>query len=216
MEPTDELKPAPISRGAIAALSRFARRPPPTERCELCAAPLAENHQHLLEPATHQIACACDACAILFSTVQNGKYRRVPRRIEHLQNFQMSDERWAGLGVPIALAFFVHDSSAEQMLTIYPSPAGGTHAALPAEAWDELSVDNPVLKHLESDVEALLVNRMGGSRDYFRVPIDECYKLIGIIRTQWRGLSGGVDLWKQVAEFFEQLKKRSVKAKEYA
>ncbi len=33
---------------------------------------------------------------------------------------------------------------------------------------------------MQPDVEALLVNRVGAARDISRVPIDECYKLVGI------------------------------------
>ncbi len=45
-----------------------------------------------------------------------------------------------------------------------------------------------MLAELEPDVEALLVNRMNGERAYYRTPIDECFKLVGLIRAHWRGL----------------------------
>src|SRR5436305_2026101 len=35
----------------------------------------------------------------------------------------------------------------------------------------------------EPDVEALLVNRAGSARDHFRVGIDQCYRLAGLLRT---------------------------------
>jgi hypothetical protein len=63
----------------------------------------------------------------------------------------------------------------------------------------------PVLGTLEPDVEALLVNRVGGQA-CFRVPIDECYRLVGLIRAHWRGLSGGLEVWGQVERFFAGLK----------
>jgi hypothetical protein len=62
---------------------------------------------------------------------------------------------------------------------------------------------------MERDVEALLVNRVRGAREHFLVPIDECYRLIGLIRTHWRGLSGGREVWEELARFFEQLRERS-------
>ena len=61
-----------------------------------------------------------------------------------------------------------------------------------------------MLRDLEPDVEALLVNRVGGARDYFRVGIDECYKLVGVIRTKWRGLSGGQDVWDEIGRLFAE------------
>ena len=55
---------------------------------------------------------------------------------------------------------------------------------------------------LEPDVEALLVNRIGEARECYRVGIDECYKLVGLIRTHWRGLSGGQAVWDEIGRFF--------------
>ena len=76
------------------------------------------------------------------------------------------------------------------------------------------------MQTLEPDVEALLVNRIGrnpghgtsnseSAAGYFLVPIDECYKLVGLIRAHWRGLSGGQDVWKQIEQFFVDLKQKS-------
>ena len=62
---------------------------------------------------------------------------------------------------------------------------------------------------MQPDVEALLVNRVGESSDYFIVPIDECYRLVGLIRTKWKGLGGGTEVWEAINGFFAELKKRS-------
>jgi hypothetical protein len=62
---------------------------------------------------------------------------------------------------------------------------------------------------METDVEALLVNRVGDGREYYIVPIDECYKLVGLIRTHWRGLSGGTEVWREISKFYANLKERS-------
>jgi len=67
---------------------------------------------------------------------------------------------------------------------------------------------------LEPDVEALLVNRVNGARDFYRVSIDECYKLVGLIRLNWRGLSGGTEVWAEIARFFVRLQERSQPATE--
>ena len=68
---------------------------------------------------------------------------------------------------------------------------------------------NPVLSELEPDVEALLVNRVGAARgsapaEYYMVPIDDCYKLVGLIRIHWRGLSGGTEVWQEIGELFRR------------
>lgn len=203
--------------GAVAALRRFARpRRMAGERCELCAAPLAGEHQHLLDPAGRQVLCACDACAILFSSGEGTKYRRIPRRVEAWQGLRLSDGQWDALGIPIGLAFFYYSSVAGHMVSAYPSPAGATEAALPGEPWQMLANENPVLGTLAPDVDALLVNRVAAARDYYRVPIDECYKLVGIVRTRWRGLSGGPAVWQGISEFFGELKGRAKGGTTYA
>ncbi|HET6246165.1 MAG TPA: DUF5947 family protein [Tepidisphaeraceae bacterium] len=203
-------EPGRISPGALAALRRFARPRPPRERCDLCAADLAVSHQHLFSPADRKLACACDACAILFSGGQSSHYRLVPRRGEYWPNFHLADADWQAMNIPINLAFFTVPSLGEQVQAFYPSPAGATESLVPAEAWEAIKNENPRLNQLLPDVEALLVNRVGSARDYYRAPIDECYKLVGLIRGNWRGLSGGADVWKAIAEFFRELKEKSV------
>ena len=94
-------------------------------------------------------------------------------------------------------------------MAFYPSPMGPTESLLKLSAWEELEESNPVLKEMERDVEAVLVNRVRGAREHFLVPMDECYSLVGLIRTRWRGLSGGREVWEEIARFFEELRERS-------
>jgi len=48
------------------------------------------------------------------------------------------------------------------------------------------------------------------------LPIDECYKLVGLIRAHWRGLSGGTEVWQEIGRFFEALKQRATILREEA
>jgi hypothetical protein len=196
----------PQRRSPLTSLRSFVRERKPVERCELCGTVIAEEHSHLWETSARQIVCACDACAILFSGRQNARYLRVPRSIEVLENFRLPDELWEELNLPIHLAFFVPGNPVR---AFYPSPAGATESFPRAEAWQTLIAENPVLSDLEPDVEALLVNRLGHARESYRVPIDECYKLVGLIRTRWRGLSGGTEVWEEIGRFFLGLKERA-------
>jgi len=198
--------------GSFAALRRFARARPVIERCDFCGAELGELHQHLIEPERRRLVCVCGACAILFGSQGETAYRRVPRRIRYLPDFRMTDAQWDGLLIPIQLAFFFHSSAAGRVIALYPSPAGPTESSLDLAMWDEVAQDNPALKRMSPDVEGLLVNRSaraGGAPDYFIAPIDECFKLAGLIRANWRGLSGGEEVWKEIGRFFADLKTRS-------
>jgi hypothetical protein len=190
-------------------LRRFAKPRRPEEQCEMCANPLGREHEHLVEPSSRRLLCCCGACAILFEGGAESRFRRVPRRIERLLDFQLSDSQWESLHLPIQLAFFYKIRTSAQVLAFYPSPAGATESLLPLEAWQELEAQNPVLLELEHDVEALLVNRLGPSREHYRVPIDRCFALVGLLRTHWRGLSGGALAWQSIREFFDELRQRA-------
>lgn len=179
------------------------------ERCELCSTELPTEHEHLVDISTRQLTCACQACAILFSGKANAKYRRVPRRIRYLADFQLSDAQWDSLLIPISMAFFFRSSAAGKVIALYPSPAGATESLLDFDSWDEIWRDNPVLDEMEPDTEALLVNRVRGAAEYYLLPIDECYKLVGIIRTHWHGLSGGSEMWEAIGKFFAELKEKA-------
>jgi Family of unknown function (DUF5947) len=204
-----EISNGALDRGGIpTVLRQFARRRRAEERCELCSAELAPLHSHLLEPARRQILCACEACSLLFCGRTDANYVRIPRRICVLSNFQMSDMEWEALMIPINLAFFYRDSATERMVAMYPSPAGATESLLSLESWEEIRVQNRALQTMESDVEALLVNRVSSEPEYFLVPIDECFRLVGIIRMHWKGLSGGTEVWKHIQQFFTSLRER--------
>jgi hypothetical protein len=121
----------------------------------------------------------------------------------------LPDTAWEGLHLPIDLAFFLYSTPAGRVIALYPSPAGATESLVALEAWQTLTEDNPELRDFEPDVEALLVNRTKGARACYRVGIDECYKLVGLIRAHWRGLSGGSQVWDVIGRFFADLKERT-------
>jgi hypothetical protein len=213
------------SFSGFSALRRFAReetgkkaeeKSVSEERCDLCGAPIPPDpdHRHLMEVATREISCVCRPCSILFdsSAASEGRYRIVPDRILNLEDFEMSDALWDSLRVPVDMAFFFYNTPAGKVVAYYPSPMGPTESLLELEAWEDLEIHNPVLKDMERDVEALLVNRARGASEHFLVPMDECYKLVGVIRTRWRGFSGGREVWDDITRFFEDLKRRSRRA----
>jgi hypothetical protein len=196
-------------------LQRFARRAAEAsvaaaDKCDLCSEPVRSQHRHLLERATRQMACVCQACGMLFDqpAASNGKYRLIPDRSLYLADFCMSDAEWDSLRVPVGMCFIVITEDARP-LAFYPSPMGATEAVVDPATWTSLSARYPLLGEIQPDVEALLVNRARGARDHFIVPIDTCFSLVGLIRTRWRGLSGGSDAWTEIDHFFETLRSRA-------
>jgi Family of unknown function (DUF5947) len=203
---------------AFGALRQFTRSQPvssePPERCELCSAGLAHEHPHLVELATRTIICACDPCALLFDNPSVGKYKRVSRRVLRLADFEVTDAQWDGLLIPINMAFFFRSGLENRMIALYPSPAGAVESLLPMEAWRDIEKSHATLMQLKPDIEALLVNRVGHAHglakaEYYIAPIDDCYRLVGIIRMHWKGLSGGTEVWTAIARFFSELRSKA-------
>ncbi len=193
----------------IAALRRLTKASPALEHCDLCAAVLHEEHQHLVNPEKRAILCACDACAILFDQAGATRYRRVPRDIRLPAGLEIGDALWSSFAIPIGLVFFFRSSVSKSILAVYPSPGGPAEVEVEEEVWQELARLHSSVATLTQDVEALLVNRTRGVRDCYIVPIDECYKLAGTIRRHWSGFTGGDRLWDEVSVFFAALKQRA-------
>ncbi|MFN2520148.1 MAG: DUF5947 family protein [Candidatus Limnocylindria bacterium] len=202
-------------RGRPGVLAGIRRLVPPRdegEKCDLCADPIADRHRHLYEPAARQIACSCAGCAVLFPAHAAGRYRLVPDRVVLLPEFELADELWNELLIPVNMAFFQKSSVAGRAVAFYPGAAGAIESQLPLEAWERIVATDPALAGLDTDVEALLANRTGPIHEYYIVPIDECYRLAGLIRARWRGFSGGTEVWKEITAFFDGLRARAAKA----
>lgn len=198
----------PRRANPVATLRRFAGRRSKIEQCEFCSLPLTPEHRHLLEVASRKIVCACDACALRFENVI-GRWKLVPRDVRLLPEFQMTEAQWDALALPINLVFFFYSTPESKAVAMYPSPAGTMQSLLPVDNWEALVADNPSMAKIQSDVEALLINRLGSSREHYLAPIDVCLELSGLIRLHWRGLSGGENVWRKIDGFFSQLRQQS-------
>jgi hypothetical protein len=190
---------------AFKTLRRLAKRQPQVEQCEFCSSSLHPTHRHLLEIQTRRVVCVCEPCALRFENVI-GRWKLIPRDAIALPEFNSTDAEWEGFALPINLAFFFQSTPADKVVAMYPSPAGATESLLSLGAWGAVVAANPVLERMQSDVEALLVNRLGNAREYYIAPIDRCFELVGIIRLHWRGFSGGPNVWEEINGFFDKLK----------
>jgi len=183
------------------------------EQCDLCGEPIRAEHRHLLDLASRQTLCVCQACSILFNSAAAGAGARrlIPNRTHFLTDFDLSDSDWDELAIPVRMAFFFHNSTSGCVTALYPSPMGPTESLLSLDAWAAIESRNPILKNMESDVEALLINRIRTARDAYLTPIDECFRLVGIIRIHWKGLGGGTRVWQEIEQFFATLKARTLR-----
>ena len=156
------------------------------EHCELCGTPIPADHRHVLELATRDVKCACRPCGLLFE--RSDRLRLIPTDV-FAADVDVPLER---LALPVDIAFFFRTGG--ELKAYYPSPMGPTESLL--------TVD--VAVELEEDVEALLVYR---ERQWI-VGIDVCYALVGLIRTHWRGFTGGADVWRELDGFWDGLDRR--------
>jgi hypothetical protein len=181
---------------------------PAAERCDLCNTTLPDDHRHMLHLVDRRIVCSCEACWALHSG--DAEYRPTGMRTLWLDGFQCDAETWASFRIPIGLAFFMRSTVTGSVVAFYPSPAGATESELPLEAWETLMAANPVLEQLDSDAEALVVNRLSDPPQYSILPIDQCYGLVGLIKSRWEGISGGSAIETAVPEFFAAVRERTV------
>jgi len=158
----------------------------PVEACELCAQVITAEHEHLLEPEARRVFCACGACARLergeVEDHRRARFLRVERRALRLPELDLDDAAWAELGIPAGLAFFTMRSRTGEVVATFPGRAGLIEAFVPLKAYSDLERRFPVLRGIAPDVEALLVRRTLRHQDYFRVSIDHCYELVGLLR----------------------------------
>jgi hypothetical protein len=199
---------------ALGVLERFTRpRARARDGCELCAAPLADDHRHVVDVEQRLVLCACAACTLLFvsSAAARGRFRAVPDRVLSDAAFELTETHWASLDIPVRLAFLFQSSAAGRWVAAYPSPAGATESALPLDAWERIASRAPLVRAVAPDVEALLVygRRGASSFECFLAPIDVCYDLVGRVRRNWRGLDGGQGVWTAIEDSLTRLRRRS-------
>jgi hypothetical protein len=189
------------------ALLRLARRPPSGRegpRCELCGVALPEPHRHLFDEERDEPLCTCRACSLLFEREAAGQspggrhFRLIPGTRLRLTDVP------ADLGVPVGLVYVVRGLDGV-VVAHYPSPIGATRHEIEPETWAEVERRRPELAAMAPAVQALLVHTARGADEHWLVPIDDCYRLVALIRREWRGLSGGSTVWPAVEAFFAGL-----------
>ncbi len=177
------------------------------EKCFFCGKVLPADHRHLVDLSAMKFMCTCQMCMITMA--ESGTYKPLPQRSLRLQGFNMSDQLWSDFLIPVNMAFFVVSAKRGGTVAYYPAPTGATESKLKMEAWNNLSELNPILNSLVPDLEALLINRLDDVGEYYIVPIDSCYKLIGMIRIAWKGIFGGKEVNDTIRQFFNELKESS-------
>lgn len=201
------LEPAPPARSAVPVGAE------PAEVCDICGAAVGGGHDHLVDTGSRALLCACRACALLFDRpgAAAGRYRLVPSRYVGAAPFSLTGVEWETLQVPVGLAFLFINSELHRWVAFYPSPAGATESVLPLGAWEDVLERNPSAASVAPDVEAVLVRRRGDRFECYIVPIDACYRLVGLVRSRWRGFDGGSEVHALIDGFFDDVAARAAR-----
>lgn len=230
---TSEIDPSPGSRsGAPQALKRFVRsrtragnnsgevlqrigsRPrqeAPGEKCEMCGEAIGEDHSHVVNLDNRSLMCSCRGCYLLFTHegASRGKFRAVPNRYIYDPRFELHQDQWEALQIPVGLAFLFFNSAMKKFVAFYPSPAGATESLLDLQAWADVMEANPGFADVTPDVEALLLHNSNAGFECFLTPIDSCYELVGRVKLNWKGFDGGSEVWDDIDAFLTSLRERS-------
>ncbi|UTI64037.1 DUF5947 family protein [Paraconexibacter antarcticus] len=208
-----QLEPVPLLRGGgevKVAIEQTGDAGHGTGGCELCSSGVGDDHRHLLHLTDRRIVCVCETCWSVHSG--DAEYRPSGARRLWLEDFHLGEEEWRALEIPIGLAFLMRSGVSGEIVALYPSAVGATECQLDLAAWDRLCEANPVLARLEPDAEALIVNRLASPPQHAIIPIDECYRLVGLIKSRWEGISGGRAIEGAVADFFATLERQAIAA----
>ena len=109
-----------------------------------------------------------------------------------LEGFELRRRAMGQFQIPIGLAFFMRSERHRRGGGFLSKPGRGDGVrARASSAWEELIARNPAVADLEPDAEALMVNRLSDPPEYVIAPIDQCYALVGLIKSRWEGISGG-------------------------
>ena len=119
--------------------------------------------------------------------------------------------RWEELRIPVDMAFFFHSSAGRARGGVLPEPDGRDRVAARARrvgrSWrrpTRCSASwSPTSRRCSSTARA-------ARAQHWLVPIDECYALVGLIRTRWRGLHRRhARCGRRSAAFFDGLDQRA-------
>jgi len=169
------------------------------ERCDLCAEPIAADHEHLYEARARAVRCACEACAVIVPSSETSPYRRVPRRFERLGDAAQWVE---ALGVPVGIAALIRREAGA--VVAYPGPVGLVESEVDAAVLAAI----PEAAGLAVEVEALVWSTLPGG-GVWRCGIDVVFRMVSELRAAWVGMAGGPEVPAAVARMFAELANRS-------
>ena len=183
--------------------------PPPYERCEMCGAPVADAHQHVVNVGNRSLLCACRPCYLLFT--HDDADARLPGGARPLP--VLPGPRCAGVGG--ARAAGRHRLPVPQLR---PGPGGrvlprsGRRDRVRAAARRVGRASSPRPRGWRPSSPTSRRSwcappASGSRRSWCRSTSATSWS--GHLRTLWRGFDGGQDVRRRLDEFFDTVRSRS-------
>ena len=173
------------------------RQPPPEPRAgevRVCAPrPWPPRTSTWSKLQSRRLVCAARPARCSSAASKSGLSPRAAATSSSCPTSASPTPQWESLLIPISLAFFFHSTPAERVRGRISQSGRGHRIALgiwkPGRRW---STRTPCWPRCNPTSRPCWSIAWAAQRSYYRVPIDECYKLVGLIRVHWRGLSGGM------------------------
>ena len=179
----------------------------------MCAEPIGEQHQHVVDLASRGLMCTCRPCYLLFTAEE--RRAALPRRarpVPVLRRLRAGRRPVGRAGDPGRAGVLLPQLGARPHRRVLSRARRGHRVRAAARGvGPDRRRANPVLRTLAPDVEALIVrmpDRSASARARFLVPIDRCYELVGALRLAWRGFDGGQEARALLDAFFADLAAR--------
>jgi hypothetical protein len=136
----------------------------------------------LFDANARALACACSACAILFSGGAQTRYTRLRAAAERLAEVELGRADLEALGVPVTLVCFCPSVLHGRVFAMYPNAAGAIETEVAMQDWLALVASQPALAAVKADRDALLVDARGACAQCFCLSMDVCQRLLGLLR----------------------------------
>lgn len=166
----------------ISAIRRFLSGGARAERCDFCNAAIGGFHPHLFEPRDRRLSCACPACATLFPSSADTKYRRVASRAERLEGVDLTEDDWQSLGIPVGLSYVTRSLVHDAVFAVHPNRGGATETRVSVAAWGGLVSKHPKLGRVAPELEGVLLSSIGRASFAAVLSVDLFHAFVGQLR----------------------------------
>ena len=110
-------------------------------KTKMCAEPIRDQHQHVVNLESRALLCTCRGCYLLFSgDAARQSYRAVPERYLSFPGFRLGPAQWSAPGIPVGLAFFFRSSAPGRPPAAPPPPPPATARGMPRSGFPRRSI----------------------------------------------------------------------------